>query len=120
MKIAVITGSRSWTDVDAIRRALAAFAPDVVLEGGARGADRLARDVARNDLGVHVAQVAALWHLGRAAGHVRNRTLMDLAAVLAAGGAEVVVFAFDRGTPGTRNAIAAATKRGLPVRRCSI
>lgn len=43
----LVFGSRTWQDAKAIARAVASIAPDVVVEGGAPGADLMAREAAR-------------------------------------------------------------------------
>lgn len=51
---------------------------DILIEGGASGADRLARDWAWNK-GIHVATVCAMWvKYGKGAGHRRNEAMMRL------------------------------------------
>ena len=76
--VALFCGSREWTDRDRIRRDLESLPEgSVVIEGGARGADRIAREEAQR-LGLHVAIVPALWdHYGRSAGYRRNEARLD-------------------------------------------
>lgn len=59
-----------------------AYGVDILIEGGAPGADRIARDWAHWH-GIHVATVEALWHLypkgkGNPAGPKRNVAMMYL------------------------------------------
>jgi len=105
----LVCGSRNWTDVDAIARDLETLHPDsVVVEGGQRGADRIARQEAYK-LGLHVATVPALWdHYYRAAGYRRNTAMMLLGPD--------IVFAYPLGGPGTAMMIKIAEAAGIPVR----
>jgi hypothetical protein len=85
---AVWERSRLWSVLDVesmVRR------PDVVICGGARGADRLAARWARSR-GVEVVEFVADWDRhGRRAGFVRNRRMLKE-------GNPDVVFAFTRGS----------------------
>jgi len=92
----LVCGGRRYTDAAGARCALDAMAEigpiEMIITGGARGADRLAEDYAV-ERGIPVRIFRAEWHrLGRAAGPVRNQVMLDEAApdlVLALpGGAE--------------------------------
>lgn len=115
----LVTGSRRWTDRDAIRRALAAVLRKlgvpadriVVVHGGARGADMLADAVAR-ELGMlvecHPVTRGDWDRHGTSAGHRRNQRMVDLGAV--------GCIAFPRGvSAGTRGCMAAAERAGISV-----
>lgn len=112
----LITGSRTWTDRDAIRRALVKAGQDAgvhpqavtVVHGGARGADRMAADLAR-EFGCAVEMFPADWdRFGKAAGHRRN-------AEMVAAGADVCL-AFPLGeSRGTRGCMRLAEQAGIPV-----
>lgn len=106
--VALFCGSRDWSDCEAIRRELRSLpAGSIVIEGGARGADRIAREEARS-LGLHVASVPALWsRFGRSAGPRRNEAMLRLRPD--------VVHAFTLGTRGTAHIIAAAERAGVEV-----
>ena len=45
MKV-LITGSRNWSDKEAVEIAIARAKPDIIIEGGARGADAIAKEYA--------------------------------------------------------------------------
>jgi YspA, cpYpsA-related SLOG family len=107
--IVLFCGSRDWSDRERIRRDLESLPEgSVVIEGGARGADRIARVQAR-DLGLHVATVAALWdHYGRSAGYRRNEAMARLQPDF--------VYAYPLGGPGTAQMIALAEAACIPVR----
>jgi hypothetical protein len=107
--VALFCGSREWSDRERIRRDLESLPEgSLVIEGGARGADRIAREEAR-DLGLHVATVAALWdHYGRAAGYRRNEAMARLGPDF--------VYAYPLGGPGTARMTAIAEAECIPVR----
>jgi hypothetical protein len=43
MKV-LITGSRNWSDKEAVEIAIARAKPDIIIEGGAKGADAIAKE----------------------------------------------------------------------------
>jgi hypothetical protein len=115
----LVTGSRNWRDVEAIRQALLDAVETLTAEpnklddvtlvhGGARGADRLVAEVAR-EYGWTVEEHPADWERhGRAAGPLRNAEMVQA-------GADVCL-AFPRGVSrGTRGCMAMAAKAGIPV-----
>lgn len=82
----LVCGGRDYADAEALDHVLElAFehhgwtaARVILIEGGARGADRLARQWATAN-GVHCATVPALWAShGKAAGHQRNAAMLEL------------------------------------------
>ncbi len=107
MKIAVV-GSRGYRKLENVRKLVRSFPKDTVLiSGGARGVDRTAEDEARK-LGLKVIVHVALWHkYGKAAGPIRNKLIVD--------DAEMMHAFWDGKSPGTRNAIDQAAKKGIPV-----
>jgi YspA, cpYpsA-related SLOG family len=107
--VALFCGSREWTDRARIRRDLEKLPPrSVVIEGGARGADRIARQEAHR-LGLHVATVSALWDFyGRSAGYRRNEAMARLEPDF--------VYAYPLGGPGTAQMIELAEAACIPVR----
>lgn len=82
MKV-LVTGSRHWTDKQAIADALTNLAHRAtdamtVIHGGARGADTLAAEVA-HEFGWKVVCVLADWgRLGVRAGSIRNGEMLKL------------------------------------------
>lgn len=83
----IVTGSREWTDVNAVRWALITASRilnvnnPLVIHGGARGADsisdQIAKDMGWPDPEIHPAR----WdQLGRAAGHIRNAHMVGCGA----------------------------------------
>ena len=76
MKI-LICGDRNWTDRKFIKRIIEQFHPTEIIEGEARGADSIARDVGE-ELGIIVHKYPANWKLyGKAAGSIRNKQMLD-------------------------------------------
>jgi hypothetical protein len=118
----LITGSREWADKDAVRRALGNGIAQVlctvdwedhadlitVVHGDARGADRIAAQIA-SEMGCEVEPHPADWNTyGRSAGHRRNAEMVAL-------GADICL-AFPIGeSRGTRGCMALAAKAGIPV-----
>lgn len=107
----LVCGSRYWTDRDIIREALELQPRDsVVVHGAARGADRIAGEVAR-ELGMAVQEYPADWHLyGRKAGMIRNQAMLVPAPD--------IVLAFTSNLPtsrGTADMVARARSRNIPV-----
>ena len=77
MKV-LVCGDRNWIDRELIREHLSQIESlELVIEGGARGADTLSRKAAVG-LGVEVNEYRAEWEIyGRAAGPIRNRRMLD-------------------------------------------
>jgi hypothetical protein len=108
-QIALFSGSREWSDPERIRADLESLPEgSVVIEGGARGADSIARVEARR-LGLHVATVDALWDFyGRSAGFRRNEAMARLQPDF--------LYAYPFGGPGTASMIEIAEAECIPVR----
>lgn len=105
----LVTGSRKWTDFDAIYQRLAQLPkPSMIIEGGASGADTLARTAAFK-LGLDRVTVKANWaKYGRGSGVLRNRAMLNLKPDL--------VLGFRIGmSAGTTDCIDEARRRGIPV-----
>jgi hypothetical protein len=118
----LITGSRSWTDRAAIAQAISdhlhsvgtsiggAWPFQVVVHGGARGADQLADAVARN-WGWTPERHPADWDRhGRAAGFRRNATMIALAQMCA------LAFIIND-SAGASHTTRLAEAAGIPTRR---
>jgi hypothetical protein len=107
-EVVLVCGSREWEDADAIRERLRKLPKDsVVIAGGARGADKLAAEIAA-ELGYHVAVCMAQWdRYGGAAGRRRNHAMLQLRPTL--------VIAYTLGTPGTQHTIAITQQKGIPL-----
>lgn len=72
----LVCGGRNYSDRNLVFAALDALAPSAIAEGGARGADALAREWAELH-GVPWQTYPAAWiSHGRAAGPIRNRQML--------------------------------------------
>ena len=80
MKV-LVTGDRNWIDREAIRFCLSKLQQqgyDSLVEGGARGADTIAHEEALKLHYRSIEHFPAQWNrYGRAAGPIRNRTMLD-------------------------------------------
>lgn len=106
----LVCGGRDFMDAVALNAALDKLDQQtpitMLIEGGCRGADRLARQWAHRR-GIHVATVEALWKLGGTrAGPMRNAAMLTLMPEL--------LVAFPGGT-GTAGMIEMARRAGVPV-----
>jgi hypothetical protein len=116
MKKVLITGSRDFTDGQAVMDAIWYEQVEnerlLVINGGARGADSLAHTVATRLPNMLSAQVNADWtNDGVAAGPLRNAAMLELQP-------DVVLAFYKEGAAnrGTQNCVDAATKLGIPVK----
>lgn len=75
----LICGDRNWTNQLSIAKRLADLPEDTtVINGGCRGADVIARDLA-HALGFDVITVLPEWEIyGQAAGPIRNKKMLEL------------------------------------------
>ncbi len=113
-KCVIVTGGRDYQKRSRVYATLDAARPDLVIEGGATGADQLARDWA-DERGVHRATVPALWKkFDRAAGPMRNTVMVEILKAFSGSGRECVVYAFPGGR-GTASCVSIATDAGLYV-----
>ncbi len=108
----LVCGSREYGDAARLGGVLDAFhraTPiTLVIEGGQRGADGLARQWAKSR-GVPVQTFDPDWHkYGKAAGPIRNRRMI-------VEGEPEVVIAFPLNGPGTQNMIATARSAHIEV-----
>lgn len=117
MKRVLVCGSRDWRDPTPIQHALAelqaAWGSFEVVDGGARGADTLARQIAQ-DLNLPVREFPADWErYGKAAGMIRNQKMLD--DLLEADQRLVLAFPLPQ-SRGTRDMIRRAEKAGVEAR----
>lgn len=108
MKV-LVCGSRGWRDRGAIRAAFTLLPEDTtIIHGGARGADALAGEVAKEfgfDVIVHYAE----WTKhGKAAGIKRNLAMLDT-------NPDKVIAFWDGESRGTQHTIQEAIKREIQV-----
>ena len=106
----LVCGGRDYHNSNHVNDALSEIRPSVVIEGGARGADFLAADWARANLGVDaLITFRADWERnGKAAGPIRNQKMLDE-------GKPDLVVAFPGGR-GTADMISRAIRAGIAVR----
>lgn len=111
----VVAGSRGFDDFPLLREKLTLLIAGkvkthevVIVSGGARGADQLGEQYARQH-GLDVEVMPADWNrLGRSAGYQRNQDMADVA--------DAVVAFWNGSSPGTRHMINLAKERNLPLR----
>jgi hypothetical protein len=111
MKI-LICGDRNWDDYNKIKTKFTEFnsCNDVIIVGGATGADSIAEDIAIIE-GFEVIVKPADWiKYGRAAGPIRNKAMLDLKPD------KVIAFHSDiENSKGTKNCVDQAKERGIQV-----
>lgn len=106
----LVCGSRDFNDYETLEKELNGYDITEVIEGEARGADKLSRVYAEHR-GIPVKGYPADWTLfGRRAGPIRNRQM------LTEGKPDCVVAFRGPNSRGTQNMIDQATKAGVPVR----
>lgn len=107
----LVCGDRNWENVRVVRRVLVEIRPDVVIEGEARGADSIAREIAES-LRIPVLKYPAQWNrYGRGAGYRRNQQMLD-----EGNPTHVVAFHDDvYSSKGTRDMMARAMRAGVPT-----
>ncbi len=112
----LITGSRTWTNVVVIRRALRQVEEEnpnetgfIAVHGDARGADGLV-DFVASQFGWLIERHLADWDAhGKAAGPIRNQQMVDL-------GADLCLAFIRNNSRGATQCAAAAEEAGIPVR----
>jgi hypothetical protein len=107
----IVCGSRYWTDVEKVADRLNRLPGDTqIITGGARGADKIAHDVA-NWLCLGTLVIEANWTKhGKRAGPIRNREMLDCRPSL------VIAFHSDfEHSKGTKDCVFEANKRGIAV-----
>ena len=108
----IVCGSRHWTNVERIRRILAALPSDtVIVHGACQGADMIADTVAKQ-LGMETEPYPADWgRYGRSAGPIRNKQMLDAGTGM--------VIAFHNGlmqSKGTKNMVKMARDANVHVK----
>lgn len=114
----LVTGGREWEDAELVDEALCLVLELtglksnelIVIEGGARGLDTIAHEVAAH-LGCKVITMPAEWsRYGKGAGMIRNRRMLDKGPDLVLG------FHSDfNNSKGTKDCVLQAHERSLPV-----
>lgn len=107
----LICGDREWEDTESIERLLSKFDEStVVIHGDSRGADRMAGSIAESR-NMTVEKYPADWHIGRIAGPIRNRRMIEE-------GKPDVVYYFHhdiRNSLGTKDMIKQSKAAKIPV-----
>jgi hypothetical protein len=111
MRKIIICGDRNYTNRDKIYIAMIGFFCDeefLLIEGGATGADSLAKDCAIQ-IGIPYKEFPADWNkYGKRAGPIRNKQMLDENPEL------VVGFHSDiKNSKGTKHMISIAEKKGI-------
>jgi len=111
----LVTGDRNWDDDDSIARRLnraARFRRTVIIEGGAKGADAAAAAWAKAKGAGHEQYKADWAKHGRAAGPIRNRTMLEQGRP-----DRVLAFHPDLGSSkGTKDMVSAAHRAGVKTK----
>lgn len=73
----LICGNRDWVDKSLIKNMIKVHNPSIIIEGEARGADSLAREIGE-ELGIEVIKFPANWtKYHKAAGPIRSQQMLD-------------------------------------------
>ncbi len=110
MKV-VVCGGRDWTNGRLIKKRLIELPCNtIIVEGGCRGADLIAREVAL-EIGLEVVEFPAAWKkYGKPAGAKRNIKMLDTKPHL------VLAFHDDISkSKGTKHIVGEAKRRGIDV-----
>jgi hypothetical protein len=106
----MVTGCRDWTDRQTIEDALGQiWGPKTLIHGDARGADRIAADIARMWTWPVEAYPADWEQHGFAAGPIRNKFMIEQ------GNPDLVYAFWDGKSKGTLDAIRKAVSARIPV-----
>jgi hypothetical protein len=107
----VVCGCRFWSKAGVVKKRLLKLPPNtIIIEGGCRGADLMARAVAL-EIGLEVVEFPAAWKkYGKVAGPKRNIKMLDTKPHL------VIAFHDDiYNSKGTKHIVTEAKKRGIEV-----
>lgn len=110
MKV-LVCGDRNWINKEVVKRRLLELPSNtIIIEGGCRGADLIAREVAL-EIGLEVVEFPAVWNkYGNAAGPIRNMKMLNAKPHL------VIAFHNDlKNSKGTKHMVTEARKRGIEV-----
>ena len=106
MKVAVV-GSREFCNYSLLCSVLSGYAIDVIISGGARGADSLAAKYATENE-IQLVEYLADWKKhGKSAGFIRNTLIVE--------NADIVIAFWDMKSNGTRDSINKARSMGKEV-----
>lgn len=119
-RVCIVTGGRGFANQQVLFAALDGLAPGLVLEGGASGADMLARQWGELRGIPHLTDWALWTKNGKAAGPLRNQHMLVVAQRIAAHGDGYLCVAAFPGGRGTENMVSAAVRAGVPVHRFGV
>ncbi len=110
----LVCGDRNWKDSRLISKVLSSLPGYItIIEGGARGADRIAGNIAKQTNRMEVEEYPANWdRYGKAAGVIRNLEMLVK-------GKPQIVLAFHTNlvlSKGTAHMIYIAYRAGIPVK----
>ena len=116
----LVTGSRKWTDeamvfgvLGAICSRVPAREDVVIIDGAAQGADKAASKYGSEPNGIHHERYPADWEThGKAAGHIRNKQMLDTGVDLVVAFKQEFNWGFSHG--GTENCVHQARAMGIP------
>lgn len=105
----LVCGSRSWTDADLIEEEMVPLEPEVVMQGEAEGADRLAKRIAKK-WGFKVESYPADWkRWDKVAGVVRNWDMLRAEP-------DMVLAFWDGKSAGTAHMVSIAQHAKIPTK----
>lgn len=107
MKTIVVTGGRDYSAFVRVKEVLDLINPDVVVQGGVMGADKLAKEWADSNQKSCITVEADWTKYGRRAGPIRNRLRLIE-------NPKATVIAFPGGA-GTANCVRTAIEQGMTV-----
>lgn len=119
-RVVIVTGGRGFSDRQVLFDAMDKLAPQLVIEGGASGADLLARKWAEERGVAHLTDWALWAKNGKAAGPWRNEHMLVIAQRIAAYGDGYLCVAAFPGGKGTENMVSVAVRAGVPVHRFGV
>lgn len=109
IKTVIVTGGRDFSDKEKVFSALTEINPDTVIQGGANGADSLARDFAKSNNKKLITFHADWKAHGKSAGPIRNGEMLKA-------NPEAIVVAF-KGGAGTENCVLQAETLNMKIMR---
>jgi len=105
-----VVGSRTFFDYKLMREVLDQYEIDLIVSGGAKGADHLAERYAEEE-GIEILVINAKWIVDgkylKAAGFIRNRDIVDAS--------DMIIAFWDGKSKGTKHSIDLAQKAGKEV-----
>ena len=97
MKYLLVFGSREWTNKQIIEQHIKDYNPNVVIQGGAKGADLIAKEIAVQNK-IECIEFPADWkNQGKKAGYLRNKEMLDFLLFMQDQGHEIQAFGFKCG-----------------------